>query len=220
MMTGRNKFQLAREHGAEQVMAWRRRYEEPPPPIERDNALQVAIEADFRYDMLSEGVPDTESLAMVRERLAPLWEEVIAPALQDGRTVMVVSHGNTLRALVKQLDAVSDDDIFHLDLPTATPLLYEFDASLAHLQPHGLWADRAGVVRHGRFLVDESRVRAAQRAMRQQVSADIAYSTFRAETGEVVEPAVTAPIAGRLMAEVDGKPYLVRQTPPAYFFQE
>jgi 2,3-bisphosphoglycerate-dependent phosphoglycerate mutase len=75
----------------------------------QDSGLQIAIAADVRYDLLPEGVPGSESLAMVCKRVAPLWEERIAPALREGRTVMVVSHGNTLRALVKEIDGVSDE---------------------------------------------------------------------------------------------------------------
>uniref|UniRef100_A0A7S3BHJ4 Phosphoglycerate mutase n=1 Tax=Haptolina ericina TaxID=156174 RepID=A0A7S3BHJ4_9EUKA len=132
---------------------------------------------------------------------------------------MVVSHGNTLRALVKEIDGVSDEDVFHLDLPTATPLIYEFDSTLNHIRPHGFWGDQPSAVRHGRYLLDESKVRAAQEAMRQQVSQNIAYTTY-SETGEVVEAAFTAKEAGREVAEIEGEGYTVRQTPPAYFFQE
>ena len=95
--------------------------------------------------------------------MAGLWEGTIAPALQEGRTVLVVTHGNTLRALVAYLDGLAPEDVYHVDLPTATPLLYEFDADgagaeapvagLRHGRVHGVWGEREGAARHGRFLV-------------------------------------------------------------------
>ena len=128
-----------------------------------------------------------------------------------------MTHGNTLRALVMKIDGVTEEDVFYTDVPTATPLLYEFDEQLNHLKRHGEWGDRPTAPRHGRYLVDEARVRAAQLAMRQQVSQDIAYS---GPTG-VVEPAFTASRAGSKIAEIDGAGYTVRTAgPPAYFFQE
>ena len=100
-----------------------------------------------------------------------IWS-VLARLKAAGQTILVVSHGNTLRALVKRIDGVSDEGAFHLDMPTATPLLYEFDEKLEHVRPHGFWCDdeSSSVVRHGRYLIDDERVRAAQLAMRQQVS--------------------------------------------------
>ena len=154
--------------------------------------------------------------------MKPLWENTLRPALQAGKTVLVVSHGNTLRALVKKIDGVSDEDVFHLDVPTGAPLLYEFDSQLQHLRPHGVWSDKASplCVRHGRYLVDESRIKAAQLAMREQVKQDIQYSTLGTDGRPVVQAAFTAPTAGRALAEIEGEGYTVRQTPPAYFFQE
>lgn len=242
MMTGRNKLELAQEHGVEQVMSWRRKYGVTPPAIAPDSAIQRAIVADPRYDALAglpeDGLPTTESFAAVCERVEPMWTETIAPALRAGRTVMVVTHGNCLRALVTRIDAIREEDVYNLDVPTATPLLYEFDAELAHVLPegHGQWGDSpwSTAVRHGRFLVDEERVREAQRAMRQQVQRDIAYDVYGVapensngnERGcSVVVEAFQAQSAGAALAtiaDVDGTAttYTVRQMPPAYFFQE
>lgn len=216
MLTGQNKRDLAKKFGVEQVMAWRRKYNSTPPSIERDSGLRRAIEADLRYD--ASEVPTAESLASVYTRVTSIWEGTIVPALQAGRTVMVVTHGNTLRALVKKIDSIAEEDVFFLDLPTATPLLYEFDEQLEPIRTHGLWSDRPGAVRHGRYLVDEARVRAAQDAMRQQCLENIAYSMAKDET--VVETAFTAESAGRELIQIEGEGYTVRQTPPAYFFQE
>jgi len=182
---------------------------------------------DPRYATAPGDVPSTESLASVCQRVSTVWEATIAPSLRAGRTVMVVAHGNTLRALVKRLDGVSEDDVFYLDLPTATPLLYEFDDNLGHLARHGLWGDRPTAPRHGRYLVDEARVRAAQFAMRQQCLENLAYSMAPNKAAmapnsisSVVQTAVTAKAAGRELIEIEGEGYTVRQTPPAYYFQE
>ena len=113
-------------------MAWRRTYDCPPPQIPPDNPLQRFI-ADERYratDGLLTSVPVTESLEMTSARVQSLWDDTLAPALREGKNVLVVSHGNTLRALVKLVDGVSEDDSFHLDLPTACPVVYELDAEL------------------------------------------------------------------------------------------
>ena len=228
MLTGQNKRDLAKKHGTEQVMAWRRRFGVTPPLLDADNALQRSICADVRYDYLSVAddgwaVPSSESLDDVCERLDPLWEEQIAPALRAGRTVMVVSHGNTLRALVKRIDGVPDEDVFHLDVPTATPMLYEFDAALGHVRRHGSWGDEgAQIARHCRFLIDEDRVRAAQQAMRRQVVSNIAYTVGGIDSTEGVQEskAVMVESAGRAVEMIDGESYTVRQTPPTYFFQE
>ena len=203
-LTGINKRELAREKGEEQVMAWRRQYDAPPPAIAPDNALQLNILGDPRYEAYPGDIPSTESLADVCRRVWPLYEETILPSLQAGRTVLVVTHGNTLRALAMKIDGIKEEDIFYTDLPTATPLLYDFDKQLNHLRRHGAWGDRPSAPRHGRYLVSDERVRAAQLAMRQQVSQDIAYS---GPTG-VVEPAFTATEAGSEIAEIDGERYV------------
>lgn len=229
LLTGENKVSCAQKWGVDQVMAWRRNFEDPPPEIAADSAIQRAIATDRRYDAAR--VPSRECLSAVSRRVAGLWEGTIAPALQEGRTVLVVTHGNTLRALVAYLDGLAPEDVYHVDLPTATPLLYEFDADgagaeapvagLRHAREHGVWGEREGAARHGRFLVDESRVRAAQQAMRQQVLQDIAYSMVTAPTedGEI-KTAFTAPEARQRLSMIEGEGYTVRQTPPAYFFQE
>ena len=219
-LTGKNKRELARKYGEATVMGWRREYDEMPPPLDDDSPLQRAFKEDARYRAAD--VPGSESLRTVCARVKPLWENTLRPALQAGKTVLVVSHGNTLRALVKKIDGVSDEDVFHLDVPTGAPLLYEFDSQLQHLRPHGVWSDKASplCVRHGRYLVDESRIKAAQLAMREQVKQDIQYSTLGTDGRPVVQAAFTAPTAGRALAEIEGEGYTVRQTPPAYFFQE
>jgi len=128
-LTGRNKQETAERYGDDQVKVWRRSYDVPPPAMEPDNPYNP--NADERYAQVpADALPLTECLKDVVARLAPYWEEVLAPELRDGRTVLVGAHGNSLRALVKQLDDISDDDIVELNIPTGEPLVYDLDEDL------------------------------------------------------------------------------------------
>ena len=130
-LTGRNKKETADRYGADQVKIWRRSYDVPPPPIAEDNPHNP--NGDERYAQVPRGeLPLTECLKDVVARLLPCWDEVIAPDLRAGHTVLVGAHGNSLRALVKHLDDISDDDIVELNIPTGEPLVYELDD---HLRP-------------------------------------------------------------------------------------
>ena len=123
-LTGRDKAEMAERHGEEQVHIWRRSYDVPPPPISPDNEYDPA--GDPRYDSVApEVLPDAECLADVVDRLVPYWLDAIVPDLAAGKTVLVAAHGNSLRALVKHLDGIADDEIPHLNIPTGAPLLYE-----------------------------------------------------------------------------------------------
>jgi 2,3-bisphosphoglycerate-dependent phosphoglycerate mutase len=124
-----NKEQVRNEHGAEQFMLWRRSYDVPPPPLAPDSELAAA--RDPRYALLPpDAVPDTECLKDVLVRVLPYWYDAVVPDLRAGRVVLVCAHGNSLRALVKHLDGISDGEIAALNLPTGIPLLYELDARL------------------------------------------------------------------------------------------
>lgn len=128
-LTGLNKSETAARHGAGQVHLWRRSYDVPPPPMPADHEFDVA--GDPRYAGLSaDGVPRSECLADVVTRLLPYWHDGIAPDLRAGHTVLVVAHGNSLRALVKQLDGIGDAEIAGLNIATGVPLVYELDADL------------------------------------------------------------------------------------------
>ena len=128
-LTGRDKKETAKEHGQEQVNVWRRSYDIPPPPIAPDNPHNP--NGDERYRQVPEGeVPLTECLKDVVARLLPYWDEAIVPDLRDGRTVLIGAHGNSLRALVKHLSDISDDDIVDLNIPTGEPLVYDLDEDL------------------------------------------------------------------------------------------
>ena len=123
-LTGRNKAETAEKFGEDQVKVWRRSYDVPPPPIAADN--QHNPNDDDRYaDLPPELVPQSECLADVVARMLPYWYDGIVPDLVAGRTVLVVAHGNSLRALVKHLEQIPDDEITELNIPTGVPLRYE-----------------------------------------------------------------------------------------------
>ncbi|MBB5786628.1 phosphoglyceromutase [Jiangella mangrovi] len=139
-LQGKDKKQTLAEFGEEQFMLWRRSYDTPPPPI--DPGDEYAQTGDARYaDLPPELLPATECLKDVLERFLPYWYDAIVPDLRLGRTVAVVAHGNSLRALVKHLDDVSDDAIAGLNIPTGVPLLYELDESLRPVNPGGEYLD-------------------------------------------------------------------------------
>jgi len=128
-LTGRDKAETAERFGAEQVKRWRRSYDEPPPPIADDNPHNP--NGDERYAQVPPGLlPRSECLKDVVTRLLPYWESGIAPDLHAGHTVLVGAHGNSLRALVKHLDGIGDDEIVDLNIPTGEPLVYELDGEL------------------------------------------------------------------------------------------
>ncbi|HEY2205363.1 MAG TPA: phosphoglyceromutase [Pseudonocardia sp.] len=138
-LQGKNKKQTREEFGEEQFMLWRRSYDTPPPPIEA--GTEYAQDTDPRYAELGDGRPATECLKDVVERMLPYWESGVVPDLRVGHTVLVAAHGNSLRALVKHLDGISDEDIAGLDIPTGIPLRYRLDEQLRPVVPGGEYLD-------------------------------------------------------------------------------
>jgi 2,3-bisphosphoglycerate-dependent phosphoglycerate mutase len=138
-LQGKDKKQTLEQYGEEQFMLWRRSFDVPPPPIDDDSEFSQA--GLPQYADLGADMPRTECLKDVIERFLPYWESGIVPDLRTGQTVLVAAHGNSLRALVKHLDGISDDDIAGLNIPTGMPLLYELDDSLAPTVPGGRYLD-------------------------------------------------------------------------------
>ena len=136
-LQGKNKTQIRDEYGEEQFMVWRRSYDTPPPEIELGS--QYSQDGDPRY--AGAPVVRTEALKNVLERALPYWQEQIVPDLVAGNTVLVAAHGNSLRALVKHLDGISDQAIAGLNIPTGIPLVYELDEDLKPLNPGGAYLD-------------------------------------------------------------------------------
>ena len=127
-LQGKDKAQTLAKYGEEQFKLWRRSFDVPPPPIEDNDEFSQAL--DPRYSDLGNELPRTECLKDVVARMLPYWEASIAPDLQSGATVLVAAHGNSLRALVKHLDGISDSQIAELNIPTGIPLFYSLDANL------------------------------------------------------------------------------------------
>ena len=154
-LQGKNKKQTLDQFGEEQFMLWRRSYDVPPPDIEAGS--EFSQEGDPRYAGLGAAMPKTECLADVVERFLPYWESAVVPDLQAGKVVLLAAHGNSLRALVKQLDGISDSDIAELNIPTGIPLRYELDDALqptvrggAYLDPEAAATAAAAVAAQGR----------------------------------------------------------------------
>jgi 2,3-bisphosphoglycerate-dependent phosphoglycerate mutase len=122
-LTGLNKAETAEKHGDDQVRVWRRSFDIPPPVL--DAGSEFDLSADPRYAGIA--IPSTESLKLTIERVLPYWEGTIRPVLASGETVIVSAHGNSLRALVKHLSGISDEDITELEIPTGEPIVYDFD---------------------------------------------------------------------------------------------
>jgi 2,3-bisphosphoglycerate-dependent phosphoglycerate mutase len=152
-LQGLNKAETAAKYGDEQVLIWRRSYSTPPPPLDAGDERHPSH--DKRYAGI-ERLPSTESLATTLERVEPCWNELIVPQLKDGKNVLVAAHGNSLRALVKMLDEISDDDILGFNIPTGIPLAYELDDSLKPIKRE--------------FLGDPAAVKAATDAVAKQAS--------------------------------------------------
>ena len=132
-LQGLNKLETAQKYGDAQVLAWRRSYDVPPPPLAADDTRSER--GDLRYAKLQPAqVPLTECLKDTVERVMPLWNESLAPAIKAGKRVVIAAHGNSIRALVKYLDGVSDTDIVGLNIPNGIPLVYELDAQLKPLR--------------------------------------------------------------------------------------
>ena len=128
-LQGLNKAETAREYGDQQVLVWRRSYDTPPPPLTPTDPR--CERGDRRYaDLAPSQVPLTECLKDTVARVLPFWNEAIAPAIRSGQRVLVAAHGNSIRALVKYLDGISDEDIVGLNIPNGIPLVYELDADL------------------------------------------------------------------------------------------
>ncbi len=152
-LQGKDKAQTLAEYGQEQFQTWRRSFDTPPPPLADDAEYSQA--GDERYAGLGDELPRTESLKLVIERLLPYWESDITRDIAAGETVLITAHGNSLRALVKHLDDISDHDIAALNIPTGIPLVYELDddfrpvKAAEYLDPEAAAAGAAAVAAQG-----------------------------------------------------------------------
>jgi 2,3-bisphosphoglycerate-dependent phosphoglycerate mutase len=154
-LQGKNKKQTLEQFGEEQFMLWRRSYDVPPPPIEDGDEFSQA--GDPRYGDLGGDLPRTECLKDVVARMLPYWESDVIPDLRAGRTVLLAAHGNSLRALVKHLDDVSDADIAGLNIPTGIPLRYELDDDLRPVERGGIYLDPAAAAAAAAAVANQGR---------------------------------------------------------------
>ena len=152
-LQGLNKSETAQKYGDDQVLIWRRSYDTPPPPLAADDPRSER--SDRRYaDLAPEQIPLTECLKDTVARVLPFWNESIAPSIQSGKRVLIAAHGNSIRALVKYLDNISDEDIVGLNIPNGIPLVYELDADLKPIRHY--------------YLGDAAAAEAAAKAVAQQ----------------------------------------------------
>lgn len=155
-LQGKDKKQTLAEYGEEQFMIWRRSFDTPPPAI--NPADEFAQTDDARYASLPpEIVPATECLADVIDRMLPYWYDAIVPDLMTGQTVLVTAHGNSLRALVKHLDDITDTDIAGLNIPTGIPLVYELDSDLKPVTKGGSYLDPAAAAEAAEAVANQGR---------------------------------------------------------------
>jgi 2,3-bisphosphoglycerate-dependent phosphoglycerate mutase len=136
-LQGLNKAEVAKQYGDDQVLVWRRSYDTPPPALEASDPRSER--ADIRYAKLqSDQIPLTECLKDTVARVLPFWDEALAPAILKGKRLVVAAHGNSIRALIKYLDNISEDDIVNLNIPNGIPLVYELDENLKPLRHYYL----------------------------------------------------------------------------------
>ncbi len=157
-LAGLNKVETAEKHGDEQVFTWRRSFDIPPPALDEDDPMHPRHDRRYSSLALPEAVPGTEALKQTQERVLPFWNEQIAPCIEGGERVLIAAHGNSIRALVKHLDQIPDDEISELNIPTGMPLIYEFD-------------DDMNVLGH-RYLGGEEAAAAAAAAVAAQASGE------------------------------------------------
>lgn len=162
-LQGLDKKETVVKHGADQVLIWRRSFDLPPPEIEKENEYYTGNEKKYK-DLKPEEIPTTESLKTVIERVMPYWKEEIEPQLKAGKTVFVAAHGNSIRAIVKDIEGLSDEAIPTLEIPTATPLIYQLDENLKPI----LNSSAVEPLRFGRYLGDAEKIKAAAEAVKNQ----------------------------------------------------
>lgn len=154
-LQGKNKKETLDQYGEEQFMLWRRSYDVPPPPIEPGSEWSQA--GDPRYADLGDALPGSECLKDVVARMLPYWESAVLPDLRAGRVTMLAAHGNSLRALVKHLDGISDDAIAGLNIPTGIPLVYNLNDDLTPRNPGGTYLDPAAAIEAAKAVANQGR---------------------------------------------------------------
>ena len=153
-LQGANKLEMVERFGSEQVHVWRRSYDTPPPPLDREDGRSPRNDPRYR-SLTPEDVPLTESLKLTVDRVMPYWHDTIAPELSSGKRVLIVSHGNSLRALVKHIDNISDESIVGYNIPTGIPLVYELNDNLTPIR-HFYLGDPETAERAAKAVADQT----------------------------------------------------------------
>jgi 2,3-bisphosphoglycerate-dependent phosphoglycerate mutase len=157
-LQGLNKAEIAAEHGDAQVLIWRRSYDIPPPPLDENHPAHPSN--DRRYASIPEHeIPVTESLKDTVARFIPYWESTIAPDIRAGKKVLIVAHGNSLRALVKFLDHVSEKEIVNLNIPTGVPMVYTLNSELRPLKPYEYLGDQDAIRKKAEAVANQGRAK-------------------------------------------------------------
>jgi 2,3-bisphosphoglycerate-dependent phosphoglycerate mutase len=162
-LQGLDKKETVKEHGQAKVDVWRRSFNEPPPEIDKSNQYYTGNEDKYK-GLKPEEIPTTESLETVIKRVMPFWKESIEPELQKQKTVLIAAHGNSIRAIVKDIEGIPDDVIPGLEIPTATPLVYDLDSNLKPIKQK----DAIAPLQYGRYLGDVEKIKAAAEAVKNQ----------------------------------------------------
>lgn len=149
-LVGRNKKEVVEKYGGDKVKSWRRGWDDPPPDMDEDHPYWPG--KDPRYKDMLENIPAAESLKMTMERSGKYWDDVIAPRLQEGKTLLIVGHENNLRSMIKRLEDIDDDQIIDLSLPRAVPLAYKLDSNLKPIMPSSGQLDLATGFLRGEWL--------------------------------------------------------------------
>lgn len=153
-LQGFNKSEMAEKVGEEQVKLWRRSYDVPPPALQKNDPRHPSH--DLRYRSVVDQLPDSECLKDTVDRVLPYWNQVLAPQILDGKKLLIVAHGNSLRALVKYLDQMTDQAIIDLNIPTGIPLLYELDAQLQPIS-HRYLGDQEAIAKAAEAVANQGR---------------------------------------------------------------
>lgn len=155
-LQGLNKVETAEQYGEEQVLLWRRSYDQPPPPLSKKDERYPGNEEKYK-ELSSKQIPLTECLKDTVVRVVPYWKDTIAPMIKSGKRVLIAAHGNSLRALIKYLDNISDENIIDLDIPTGIPLVYELDDNLKPLT-HYYLGDQEEIEKSIKSVKDQGKV--------------------------------------------------------------
>ena len=155
MLQGLNKTDTTEKYGEDQVLLWRRSYDAPPPPVPEDHEMNARF--DRRYSGLDDkDIPRTESLKQVVDRLTPYWETIIGPSLKENKEILIAAHGNSLRALVKYLKGMSEEEIINFNIPTAVPYVLEFDDDM-NLQKDYFLGDAGEIEKMMKKVADQTK---------------------------------------------------------------